>query len=305
MIYEVTHTTTYDYAEPVSLSHHVLRLRPRELGYQNCFAHAFAIEPAPERFEFYTDYYGNRVSFIAIEELHNSLVVRSTSRVRRKRIKQPEPSESATWEQVRDQMRGIQIGPALEASEYLFDSPLIAAGDEFAQYASLSFQKGRPILDAVLHLTERIHEDFTFDPEATTVTTAVNSVLKSRRGVCQDFAHLQIACLRSLGIPTRYVSGYIETLPAPGKEKLAGSDASHAWVSVYCHALGWIDVDPTNNLFVSDQHVTIGWGRDYSDVSPIRGVILGSGHHTLKVSVDLRPIYGETDPERPTAIEDQ
>ncbi len=305
MIYELTHTTTYDYAEPVSLSHHLLRLRPRELSHQNCFAHAFAIEPAPKRLNFYTDYYGNRVSFITIEEPHRSLVIRSTCKVQRKRVKQPDPLESAAWEQVRDQMRGVQIGTALEASEYLFDSQLISTGDEFADYAALSFTKGRPILDAVLHLTERIHEDFTFDPDATTVTTAVNSVLKSRRGVCQDFAHLQIACLRSLGIPARYVSGYIETLPPPGEEKLVGSDASHAWVSVYCHALGWIDVDPTNNLLVSDQHVTVGWGRDYSDVSPIRGVILGSGHHTLKVAVDLRPVHDETLPQPLLVNEDQ
>ena len=304
MIYEVTHTTTYDYAEPVSLSHHLLRLRPRELACQDCFAHGFAIEPPPKHLDFYTDYYGNRVSFMAMEEPHDSLMVRSVSKVRRKRIRQPDPIESAHWDMVRDQMRGVQIGSALEASEYLFDSPLITLGDEFADYGAVSFRKGRPILDAVLHLTERIHEDFTFDPDATTVTTAVNSVLKSRRGVCQDFAHLQIACLRSLGIPARYVSGYIETVPPPGKEKLAGSDASHAWVSVYCDALGWIDVDPTNNLFVSDQHVTIGWGRDYGDVSPIRGVILGSGHHTLKVAVDLRPIHDETAPDRPAVIED-
>ena len=302
MIYELTHTTTYDYVEPVSLSHHLLRLRPRELDCQNCRAHGVTIDPAPKRFDSHTDYYGNRASFVAIEEPHSQLVIRSTSRVRRKRLRVPNPLETPGWEQVRDFMRGAQIGAALEASEFLFDSPLISTADEFAAYASTSFSKGRPILDAVLHLTERIHEDFTFDPEATTVTTSVSTVLKNRRGVCQDFAHLQVACLRSLGLPARYVSGYIETIPQPGKEKLVGSDASHAWVSVYCHALGWIDVDPTNNLLVSAQHVTLGWGRDYSDVSPVRGVILGSGDHTVKVAVDLEPVSDDNTPQQPTVV---
>jgi transglutaminase-like putative cysteine protease len=297
MIYELTHTTTYDYLEPVSLSHHLLRLRPRELAFQNCLGHAFSIEPAPKRVDLHTDYYGNRVSFVAIEEPHSRLVIRSRSTVRRKRIKAIDPLETPAWEQVREHMRGVQIGSALDASEFLFDSPMISTGDEFADYAALSFPKGRPILDGVLHLTERIHDDFTFDPESTTVTTSVNTVMKSRRGVCQDFAHLQIACLRSLGLPARYVSGYVETVPPPGKEKLVGSDASHAWVSVYSPALGWIDVDPTNNLLVSTQHVTLGWGRDYSDVSPVRGVILGSGEHTVKVAVDLQPVPDDGTPE--------
>ena len=193
-------------------------------------------------------------------------------------------------EQVREFSRGYQQGAALEASEFLYDSPLIRVEDEFGDYAAVSFKKNRPILDAVLHLTERIYEDFTFDQDATTVSTPVQSVLKRRRGVCQDFAHLQIACLRSLGLPARYVSGYVETLPSPGQEKMIGADASHAWVSFYCHGLGWIDVDPTNNLIVSDQHVTLGWGRDYSDVSPVRGVILGSGEHTVSVAVDVQKL---------------
>ncbi|HEX7859998.1 MAG TPA: transglutaminase family protein [Verrucomicrobiae bacterium] len=299
MIYQLTHTTTYDYLEPVSLSHHILRLRPRELAYQNCFAHAFAIEPSPKRFGAHTDYYGNRASFVEVAEPHTQLVIRSLSKVRRKVITLASPHETPAWEHIRDLSRGIQLGAALEASEFLFDSPLISSAEKFADYASPSFPKGRPILDAVLHLTHRIHQDFTFDPEATAVTTSVETVMKTRRGVCQDFAHLQIACLRSLGLPARYVSGYIETLPAPGKEKLVGSDASHAWVSVYCHAHGWIDVDPTNNLLVSARHVTLGWGRDYSDVSPVRGVILGSGDHTVKVAVDLQPLpYDGTSPLR-------
>jgi transglutaminase-like putative cysteine protease len=296
MMYQLTHTTTYNYVEPVSLSHHVLRLHPRELPYQNCVAHAFTMEPSPKRIDEHTDCYGNRASFVEVEEPHTKLVIRSSSKVRRKAITKPNALETPAWEQIRDLSRGIQLGAALEASEFLFDSPLINTADAFSDYALVSFSKGRPILDAVLNLTQRIHKDFTFDPDATAVTTSVNTVIKTRRGVCQDFAHLQIACLRSLGLPARYVSGYIETLAAPGKEKLVGSDASHAWISFYCHAHGWIDLDPTNNLFVSTQHVTIGWGRDYSDVSPMRGVILGSGEHTVKVAVDLQPIPDDGTP---------
>ena len=198
--------------------------------------------------------------------------------------------ETASWDQVRNLSRGVQIGAALEASEFLYDSPLIKMDDAFAEYAAASFPKSRPTLAAVLDLTRRIHDDFSFDQEATTVSTPVRDVLKKRRGVCQDFAHLQIACLRSLGLPARYVRGYLRTYPPPGKERLVGADVSHAWLSVYCPGAGWLDVDPTNNVFPSDRHVTVAWGRDYSDVSPIRGVVLGGGGHELKVSVDVTQI---------------
>lgn len=290
MIYRVSHSTTYEYYEPVSFSQHLLRLRPRDFRGQECLEYELSVAPAPRSLCVHNDYFGNAVAFVSIEQPHNRLTIRSSSQVERSNILTIEPRETPAWERVRDLTRGCQIGAALEASEFLFDSPLIKTADEYRQYATLSFSKGRPLLDAVLHLTERIHEDFKFDPEATTVSTPVETVMKTRRGVCQDFAQLQIACLRSLGLPARYVSGYIETLPPPGKEKLVGSDASHAWVSFYCHGLGWIDVDPTNNLLVGKQHVTVGWGRDYGDISPVRGVILGSGHHAVKVAVDVEPV---------------
>lgn len=291
MIYRVSHSTIYDYRDSVSLSHHVLRLRPRAYASQTCLEHSVSIDPPARNHESYTDYFGNAVDFVAIEQTHTRLVIRAVSKVRRSRSKWGlPPNETPSWEQVRELSRGVQIGAGLEASEYLFDSPLIQTRDEFAAYAQDSFTKGKPVLAAVLDLTARIHRDFTFDAEATTVTTTTETVFKNRRGVCQDFAHFQIACLRSLGLPARYVSGYIETFPPPGKEKLVGSDASHAWVSFYCHGLGWIDVDPTNNILVADQHLTLGWGRDYRDVSPVRGVILGSGEHEVKVSVDVQPL---------------
>jgi transglutaminase-like putative cysteine protease len=287
MRYRVKHSTTYEYREPVSFSQHVVRLKPRQVMNQQCESYELSITPPPRRIETHLDYFANYVAFVSIEKPHTHLTIHAASQVVRSRRPAYFPSETPGWEQVRDHSRCRQIGPALEASEFLFDSPLIKSADAYAEYAARSFTKSRPILEAVLDLTKRIKHEFAFDPEATTVSTPVETVLKNKRGVCQDFAHLQIACLRSLGLPARYVSGYIETVPPPGKEKLVGSDASHAWVSFYCQGLGWIDVDPTNNLLVSQQHVTIAWGRDYSDISPVRGVILGSGDHSVKVAVDV------------------
>jgi transglutaminase-like putative cysteine protease len=179
----------------------------------------------------------------------------------------------------------------MAAREFIYPSPKIKSQADFANYATPSFSRDRPVLEAVLHLTDRIHREFKFDPKATSVATPLEDVLKSRRGVCQDFAQLEIGFLRSMGIPARYVSGYLETDPPPGRPKLAGADASHAWISFFCPGTGWIDVDPTNNLLPSHRHITVAWGRDYSDVSPIRGVILGSGEHSLKVAVDVIPMH--------------
>ena len=290
MIYRVSHTTDYEYHDPVALSHHVLRLHPRELARQSCVSHEVDIEPKPCSVAAHVDYFGNAASVIEIDQPHTRLVLRSVSTVVCKPARHLDPMETASWDQVRNFSRGVQIGAALEASEFLYDSPLIKMDDAFAEYAAASFPKSRPTLAAVLDLTRRIHDDFTFDQEATTVSTPVRDVLKKRRGVCQDFAHLEIACLRSLGLPARYVSGYIETIAPPGKEKLVGSDASHAWISFYCPGLGWIDVDPTNNLVVSEQHITVAWGRDYSDISPVRGVILGSGEHEVTASVEVQKL---------------
>jgi len=193
----------------------------------------------------------------------------------------------------------VDLSPSvLDAGEFAFDSPLVPLDTPFTDYARESFPPGRNLLAAVLELTARIHRDFKFDPTATTVATPLARVLEQRRGVCQDFAHLQIACLRSLGLPARYVSGYLETVPPPGQAKLLGADASHAWVSFFCPGLGWIDVDPTNNLLPSMQHITLGWGRDYGDVSPIRGVLVGGEEHTLTVSVDVVAL-GEIDNPSP------
>ncbi|HVY69694.1 MAG TPA: transglutaminase family protein [Verrucomicrobiae bacterium] len=290
MTYDINHTTAYEYSGEVSVSHHVLRLNPRTLEHQECEQHELEIEPAPAAIKTHLDYYGNKVAFITLERPHRRLVIKSLSQVETKRIPGPAPAETPAWETVRDSCRGEQIGTALEASEFIFDSPLIKASERFGDYAIGSFSRGQPILAGVIDLTQRIHRDFKFDPAATTIATPLEEVFRARRGVCQDFAQLQIACLRSLGLPARYVSGYLETDPPPGQPRLAGADASHAWVSFYCHGIGWIDTDPTNGILPSTRHITVAWGRDYSDVSPVRGVVLGGGDHSLSVAVDVIPV---------------
>ena len=290
MTYEVTHTTTYNYRDPVSLSHHVLRMTPRGLAHQRCLSHEVQIDPPPAVAKPHFDYFDNAVTFVTIEGAHKRLTVKSTSKVHMTRQFLPIPAETPAWETVREFSRGLQIGPSLEACEFIFSSPFVKTMEKFADYARPSFVKDRPILEAVLDLTRRIYGNFKFDNKATTISTPIEEVFKNRVGVCQDFAQVQIACLRSLGLPARYVSGYIETQPPPGRPRLTGADASHAWLAFYCHGLGWIDVDPTNNMLPTTRHITLAWGRDYSDVSPLRGVILGSGNHSLKVAVDVVPL---------------
>jgi transglutaminase-like putative cysteine protease len=286
--FAVVHTTEYNYNEPVAVSHHVARLSPRPLPRQDCVEHELQIEPAPAARATHVDYFGNTMTFFAMQGAHNRLTVRARSTVARRATARPDPFDTPPWDAALDQ-------PAfpLDAIEFVFESTLRrssvagAAGADLAAYARASFPPGRPLLEAVVELTRRIHEDFTYDPRATTVGTPLADVFRSRRGVCQDFAHLEIACLRSLGLSARYISGYLETGPPQDKPRLVGADASHAWLAVYCPGVGWIDVDPTNNVLPSDTHVTLAWGRDYGDVSPIRGVILGGRGHSLRVNVEV------------------
>ncbi len=290
MTYDLAHTTTYEYSNAVSLSHHTLRLQPRELQRQQCLHSDLDIHPHPAVVQTHPDYFGNQMTFVTVEGSHRSLVITSRSRVNVSASAPPKASATPAWETVRDLCGDEEPKEALAASEFIYASPHIKRQPEFAAYALPSFPAERPVLEAVLDLTNRIYTEFKFDSKATTIATPLDEVLKSRRGVCQDFAHLEIACLRSMGIPARYVSGYLETDPPPGKPRLAGADASHAWISFFCPGTGWIDVDPTNNLLPSNRHITVAWGRDYSDVSPIRGVLLGSGEHSLKVAVDVIPL---------------
>ena len=282
VVYRVVHTTHYTYSAAVSVSHHLARVKPRLCPGQECLSHELHIEPAPAVVRSHYDYFGNAVDFFIVERAHTELIVQSRSVVKVLGRSRPPSETPLAWEAARE-----YDALPLEALECLFDSASIAVSDAVAGYAHPSFTPGRPLLEAVEDLMGRIHTDFTFDPKATTVTTPLRDVLTLRRGVCQDFARLAIACLRSQGLAARYVSGYLETLPPPGAPRLAGVDASHAWLAIYCPGLGWVDLDPTNNVFPSTTHVTLAWGRDYGDVSPVRGVILGGGQHTLHVSVDV------------------
>jgi transglutaminase-like putative cysteine protease len=246
------------------------------------------ISPIPLALHDRQDFFGNPVSYFAIEQTHTSLSVTVSSEVEMRTLPdlfaEPEPM---AWEQVRGQTLAGLDAEDLDARQFLYESPFIALGPDIADYARASFPPGRPLSAAVTELTARIHSDFQYDPGFTTVATPLSHVLGGRRGVCQDFAHLAVACLRAQGLAARYVSGYLETDPPPGSDKLAGSDATHAWFAVYQPRHGWLDFDPTNNRPAGERHVTLGWGRDYGDVTPLRGVITGGGTHQLRVAVDV------------------
>jgi transglutaminase-like putative cysteine protease len=280
--YDIRHATVYEYDDSVSVSHHVARLRPRRMDRQLVVRHEWNIEPEPAVVSEHADYFGNIVTFFAVEGPHDRLTITSRGAVDLMDAA-PLPSQSPAWETVRDR----SADELVDVFEFMVDSPLVSAHAQYASYGLASFPSGQPLLEGVIDLTRRIHEDLRFDPTATDVTTPLDEVFRRRSGVCQDFAHLQIACLRSLGLAARYVSGYLETTPPPDAPRLVGADASHAWVSVYVLGHGWVDVDPTNNLVPADKHITLGWGRDYTDVSPIRGVILGGGEHRSRVAVDI------------------
>jgi transglutaminase-like putative cysteine protease len=290
MIYKIVHRTTYKYKYPVSVGNHVACLKPRTLLHHQLARSELRIQPLPATRTERVDYFGNLLCFFTVQEPHKELVVESRSEVIMEGNATPRPQQSLPWEEAARLLPDDHSPAGLEAYQFGFESPRIRIRPEFASYALQSFMPGRPILDALSDLTARIHKDFRFDSKVTNVRTPTEEVFRKRRGVCQDFAHLQIACLRSLNIAARYVSGYLRTYPPPGQPRLVGADASHAWVSAYCPGIGWVDVDPTNNVAPSNGHVTLAWGRDYGDVSPLRGLILGGGSHTLKVAVDMEPL---------------
>lgn len=291
MKYRLIHRTKYTYEGAVTVSHHLARLAPRTLPGQRCPWHELEIQPVPVGRGVHVDAYGNTNSYFEIEGKHEALEVIARSLVEVFPTEHPDPRSTPPWESVRDACQLEKLTPGSEAGAFRFGSPMVPLGREFADYASAEFTPGRPVLEAVIALTTRIFKDFKFDPRATDVTTPVSEVMKKRAGVCQDFAHLMLACLRSLGVPARYVSGYLETRPPPGKPKLTGADASHAWVSVFCgEEAGWIDTDPTNDILPGERHITVAWGRDFSDVSPLRGVTLGAGGQRLAVAVDVIPV---------------
>lgn len=287
MTYRLRHRTEYGYSFPVACSHHVSHMAPRQTDFQSSTDDKIFISPTPAVSLEKWDYFGNTATHFTVQESHTKLVVEISSLVSVQPVPYLYPEQTIPWEQVRDQLPGDLSPMGLAAFQFAFASEHVTLSPDLADYARVSFSPGRPILEAGMDLTKRIFNEFTFDPKATEVSTPLRTVLIAKRGVCQDFAHLMIGCLRSLGLAARYISGYIQTIPPPGQEKLVGSDASHAWCSLYCPGLGWVDLDPTNNVIASDQHVTLGWGRDFADVSPLRGVILGGGKHKVNVAVDL------------------
>jgi len=288
-LYRVTHRTTYRYQKEVSASYGQMHLLPRAGEGQTCQATRVVIDPAPDDLRERLDFYGIRAAFYAIHSEHTSLTVTTTSELSVNRgglgLFDVQP-----WEQVRDQTAAPGEG-GWEPIDFLLDSPLVPVEPALADYARPSFPPGRPVLEAVLDLAQRIHADFEYGPGSTSVTTAAGEVLTARKGVCQDFAHLAIGCLRSLGLAARYVSGYLETKPPPGKERLEGADVSHAWAALWVPEGGWVDIDPTNQQFVNDRYVTTAWGRDYADIPPLKGVIFTRGvEHELDVVVDVVPL---------------
>ncbi len=289
MRYRIVHTTDYVYEAPVTLCQNEAHLIPRSFASQSCVEHGIEIEPPPSVAHERQDFFGNPVLYFAVQSMHDRLTVTATSEVDlHAGPGQLHFQSSAPWEEVVTRLLASRAEPDLEARQYRLDSPLVATSPEISSYASESFQAGRPLAESVHDLMERIHRDFAYEPGFTTVATPLSHVFEHKRGVCQDFAHLAIACLRAQGLSARYVSGYIETVSAPGEQKMVGADASHAWFSVYDPDVGWLDFDPTNNQIPMDQHITTAWGRDYSDITPVKGVIFGGGAtHTTQVAVDV------------------
>ena len=288
MRFRVRHLTTYSYTEPVQLSHHAAHLRPREVDGQRVAEVAVAIRPEPAVLhDGGRDYFGNPTTFFTIQDSHSTLEIESSFVVETSR-QSPLPAIAVpAWDAVRFDAWPRGRGLDESVMDFVFPSPQVPLLAEAAAYAAPSFAPGRPLTEALMDLVHRIHRDFAFDAEATSVGMPLLAVFQQRRGVCQDFAHVGIACVRAMGLAGRYVSGYIRTIAPPGREKLVGSDASHAWLSVYQPGWGWLDVDPTNDMAAGEDHIVVAWGRDYDDVSPVRGVVLGGGDHEVHVAVDV------------------
>ena len=291
MKFRVRHVTRYHYGAAVSLSHHAAHLRPRGTTRQRQREVSLQIRPDPAVLtDGGLDYFGNPITFFTVQEPHTTLEIEAGFVVETLPPPPLPPQGGPAWETVRD-LLALGTGPGVErALDFLYPSPHVPLLAEAAAYAAPSFPPRRPLIEAVIDLTRRINQDFAFDPDATAVGIPLTEVFAGRRGVCQDFAHAGIACLRALGLSARYISGYIRTLPPPGQEKLQGADASHAWLAAFVPGWGWLSVDPTNDMLAGEDHVVVAWGRDYDDVSPIRGVVLGGGDHHVEVAVDVDPL---------------
>jgi len=285
--YRVQHVTRYEYADPVSLCHNIAHLKPREMRGQRVLSSQLVISPWPSVSSDHTDIFGNRVSYFSIQQSHASLEVSITSELDLRPRPLPDLSASPPWEEVAERVREGKAPGCMDAHLFSLPSRLVPEVPEATALARACFTPGRPILEAAHELMGGIFRDFEYDPHFSTVATPVAEVIEHRRGVCQDFAHLALAGLRGLGLAARYVSGYLETLPPPGQSKLQGADASHAWFSVFVPGEDWVDFDPTNDQIPTDQHIITAIGRDFHDVTPLRGVFYGGGENVLEVAVDV------------------
>ncbi len=287
-VYNISHETVYCYSCPVAVSQHLAHLLPRPVNRQHWRKHKLEISPTPTMVQERTDIFGNRPITFSIEEEHLQFSIKASGQVEVGNELLPETSLS--WEDAAERLVTPQDEEDLEAAAFAFPSPMVCFDDAISNYVSDIFTPGRPLLSAALELNSRIFEEFTYVPASTRIGTMPPEILRERHGVCQDFAHFMAACLRSRGLACRYISGYLLTKPPEGQEKLVGADATHAWISVYLPSHGWVELDPTNNLVVGDEHIIVAWGRDFSDVSPLKGVIMGGGPHTVNVAVSVEPL---------------
>lgn len=295
MKYQLRHLTRYEYSGPATLSHNEARILPRQLPWQTCTDTQLSISPNALGLSERLDFFGNRVSYFAIEAVHNSLEVLVSSEVETFARPAQDFFSGAAWEDAAAEMSCVVRSgnrDSIAARLFVLDSPFVSRQPALKEYARASFAPGRLLREALLELNRRIFDEFTYDEASTTLATPLHEVLESRRGVCQDFAHLLIGCLRSMGLAARYVSGYMETSPPPGQEKLLGADATHAWVAVFIPGWGWQEVDPTNGCVPDERYIVLGWGRDFADVTPLKGVMTGGGEHKLTVAVDVIRVDG-------------
>jgi len=288
VIYDIRHVTSYSYESPVSFARCALRLEPKAGDGQVLISHAIDIRPRPDERNHRRDFYGTLTENVLIEAAHKHLRIDSRSRVSVERRSHDRAADSPPWEQVREHaFTAASLGPSSPVG-YVFASALVPVLSPVTAYAAASFPQGGGILAGAADLMRRIRSEFKYDPKATVISTPLTEVFERRHGVCQDFAHVMIAGLRGLGLPAAYISGYIRTIPPPGKPRLQGADATHAWVSVWCGGeLGWVGFDPTNDLMIGNDHIVLAMGRDFSDVSPVDGIIVGSPKQKLGVAVDV------------------
>ncbi len=290
MRYQVIHITDYKYEFPATLCHNVMYQIPLELPFQKVYSYDLSITPNPDFLVTRKDFFDNKYGYFSLEKLHQKLIVKSTFEVD---LLLPSwggiyPGSTQPWEQVAAWL--MTTDAMNDIRQFYLESPHVMFIEGVREYALQSFTPGRPIMEAMLDLNTRINRDFKFTPGFTDISTPLKKVFESRKGVCQDFAHFSLACLRSIGLSAKYMSGYIETLPPPGKPKLVGADASHAWISLYIPGMDWVEFDATNNLLVADKHIRVASGRDFSDVTPLKGIVYSNGKQSMKVSVDVRRV---------------